>query len=73
MPSPTPPKEKGDVNCDGSVTIEDAQLIGQLLLGFISELPCPDQADVNKDGRTSINDAQLISQLVLGTIPDFGY
>ena len=73
MPSPTPPKEKGDVNCDGVVTIEDAQLIGQLLLGMIDELPCPDQADVNKDGRVTINDAQLIAQLVLGTIPDFGY
>ncbi len=73
IPTPTPPKEKGDVNCDGVVTIEDAQLIAQLLLGLIDELPCPDQADVNKDGRTSINDAQLIAQLVIGTIPDFGY
>ncbi len=57
----------------GASTIEDAQLIAQLFLGFIDVLPCPDQADVNKDGRVTINDAQLIAQLVSGTIPDFGY
>ena len=58
----------GDVNCDGAVTIVDAQLIAQLILGRVGELPCPSRADVDEDGGVFITDAQLIAQLVAGRI-----
>ena len=58
----------GDVNCDGAVTIVDAQLIAQLILGRFGELPCPYRADVDEDGGVFITDAQLIAQLVAGRI-----
>ena len=46
----------------------DAQLIAQLKLGVIDELPCPIDADANKDGVVDISDAQLIAQFLLGRI-----
>ena len=58
----------GDVNCDGAVTIVDAQLIAQLIVGRVGELPCPHRADVDEDGGVFITDAQLIAQLVSGRI-----
>ena len=62
------PSLVGDVDCDGEVTIADAQLIAQLVLGRISELDCPDAADVDESGDVTIADAQLIAQLILGRI-----
>ena len=35
------PPRLGDVNCDGAVTIADAQLIAQLIVGRIPSLPPP--------------------------------
>lgn len=58
----------GDVSCDGMVSIADAQLIAQLIVGRISELNCANNADVNGDDATSITDAQLIAQLIAGRI-----
>ena len=56
------------MTCDGAVTIADAQLIGQLIAGRISELDCPDHADVDESGVVTIADAQLIAQLIAGQI-----
>ncbi len=58
----------GDVSCDGSVTIADAQLIAQLIVGRISAVDCPENGDVNEDGGVTIADAQLIAQLIVGRI-----
>ena len=57
----------GDVDCDGSVTIADAELIAQLIVGR-AQLACPDNADVDESGSVTITDAQLIAQLVAGRI-----
>ena len=59
----------GDVNCDQVVTIADAQLIAQLIVGRIAQLSCPDNADVDESGGVTIADAQLIAQLIVGRIP----
>ena len=61
--------EIGNVNCDGAVTIADAQLIAQLIVGRISALACPNTADVDESGGVTIADAQLIAQLIVGRIP----
>ena len=66
-PPPNPPAIPGDVDCDGSVTIADAQLIAQLVVG-LAQLACPDNADVDESGSVTITDAQLIAQLVAGRI-----
>jgi hypothetical protein len=61
--------ELGDVSCDLAVTIADAQLIAQLIVGRIPSLPCANNGDVNKSGGVTIVDAQLIAQLIVGRIP----
>ncbi|MCH7838355.1 MAG: PD40 domain-containing protein, partial [Chloroflexi bacterium] len=59
----------GDVNCQGGVTIVDAQLIAQKIVGRIDALPCAKNGDVNGSGGVTIADAQLIAQLIVGRIP----
>ena len=66
-PPPPPAAIPGDVDCDGSVTIVDAELIAQLIVG-LAQLACPDNADVDESGSVTITDAQLIAQLVAGRI-----
>ena len=61
----------GDTTCDGAVSIADAQLIAQLVVGRISGLGCPDHADVDGSGGVGITDAQLIAQLIVGRIDNF--
>ena len=62
-------KPLGDVSCDLAVTIADAQLIAQLIVGRIGALPCAENGDVNESGGVTIADAQLIAQLIVGRIP----
>ena len=59
----------GDVNCNGVVSIADAQLIAQLIVGRIPNLACAENGDVNASGGVTIADAQLIAQLIVGRIP----
>ena len=63
------PKLLGDVNCNGAVSIADAQLIAQLIVGRIPNLACAESGDVNVNGDVTIADAQLIAQLIVGRIP----
>ncbi len=58
----------GDVNCDHAITIADAQLIAQLIVGRIDTLACAKNGDVNESGGVTIADAQLIAQLIVGRI-----
>jgi hypothetical protein len=62
------PPAVGDVNCDGTVDVIDAELILQYDVGTIDAVPCPDQADVNGDGAVNAEDALLILQFVTGII-----
>ena len=66
---PKPPNVLGDVDCDGLVTIVDAQLIAQLIVGRIEALDCDKNADVNGSGGVTIVDAQIIAQFIVGRIP----
>ena len=66
---PKPPNVNGDVDCDGVVTIVDAQLIAQLIVGRIEALDCDKNADVNGSGGVTIVDAQIIAQFIVGRIP----
>ena len=66
---PKPPNVVGDVNCNGLVTIVDAQLIAQLIVGRIEALDCEKNADVNENGDLCIADAHLIAQFIVGRIP----
>ena len=59
----------GDVNCNGAVSIADAQLIAQLIVGRIPNLACGANGDVNVNGDVTIADAQLIAQFIVGRIP----
>ena len=63
------PPRLGDVNCDGVVSIADAQLIAQKIVGRIDTLACPNNANVDESGGVTIADAQLIAQLIVGRIP----
>ena len=67
-PTPTPPCEHtGDVNMDGEITADDAQLAFLIALGSIS--PTYDEfcaADCNGDGSVTAGDAQSIFGAVLG-------
>ena len=67
-PPPTPTRNRGDVNCDGSVTAVDAVLILQLDARMLIFLPCLSNADVNGDGVADAIDALLVLQNVAGLI-----
>lgn len=58
-----PPRDIGDANQDGKVTIVDALLTAQASLGIRST---HSTMDANQDGSVSIVDALLISQAALG-------
>lgn len=58
-----PPRDLGDANEDGSVTIVDALLTAQASLGIRSKT---DTMDANQDGAVTIVDALLIAQAALG-------
>lgn len=64
--------EKGDVNLDGKVDINDATLV-QKYLARMTDLSQKslDAADTNKDGNVSINDVTLIQKYVAKLIPEF--
>ena len=68
QPLSSPAQPLGDVNCDGAVTIADAQLIAQKIVGRIDGLACAKNGDVNESGGVNIADAQLIAQLIVGRI-----
>lgn len=58
-----PPRDIGDANGDGQVTIVDALVTAQASLGIRSEAST---MDANQDGTVTIVDALLISQAALG-------
>ena len=63
---------QGDANGNGSVTMVDAMLIAQCVVGLID---CggidQNMADVNCSGSVSMVDAMLVAQKVVGLIPEF--
>lgn len=66
--SEVPPSQpgSGDVNGDGFLSITDALLVTQHIVGLTSV--DPDVADVNGDGRVGGADPLLIAQIVIGLI-----
>ena len=60
------PFTPGDVNGDGKVTITDAGLIVNYILGKYSDVFNDCAADVNGDGSISITDAGEIVRIILG-------
>ena len=56
----------GDVNGDGAITITDAGLIVNYILGSVSGDFNDCAADVNRDGSISITDAAEIVRIILG-------
>jgi hypothetical protein len=63
----------GDVNGDGAVNVQDAQLLANYLVGNSTSLPHPENADVNGDGQINVADAMLILQLAKGLRTGFAY
>ena len=61
----------GDVNGDGKVDAEDAQLVLDYEAQCISALPFPAAADVSGDGVVDSNDAVLIIQFENGRFDKF--
>lgn len=62
----------GDVNNDGAITLEDAQLTlkAALKLATLDEKAAK-AADVNKDGKVSLEDAQKILKVSLKIDKEF--
>ena len=64
--------EKGDVNTDGVVSIDDATLLQSLLAEFGDRLLTADdpdvlaQGDLNGDGRLSVSDLTLLQRFLAG-------
>ena len=60
----------GDVNCDGSVTASDAELLLQYTARLPGALPCPDGGsdDMDGDGYLTSIDAAIILQFVAGLL-----
>ncbi len=67
-PTPEPPTQAGDVNCDGIVNPLDAALILQLSAGLLSQLACPPEGDTNADGVINPLDAALVLQFSAGLL-----
>lgn len=62
----------GDVNCDGVVTIVDANYVAQYTVGDakIDDFRQKLAADVNGDGAITIADATFIAQYTVGSLQD---
>ena len=60
-----PLSKLGDVNCDGQVTVTDAALIVQKILGEEVTVFREAAANVVRDGSISISDAQQIVEMIL--------
>ena len=60
----------GDANGDGSITIDDANLIRAYLAGADVKLADPAYADINVNGVVDIADALYITQIVNGLRSD---
>ena len=68
----------GDVNCDGALTIADALLIAQFVVGLREGSTCPrtavatqinlDFADVDRNGRLDIADALRAARCTVGVL-----
>ena len=62
----------GDANGDGDISVLDAMLIAQYIVGDIGEAGMTvTNADVNHDGDISVLDAMLIAQYIVGDIQEF--
>lgn len=59
----TPPLEKGDVNEDGLVDVDDVALLIKIVLG---SAPFSELGDMNEDGILDIDDVTLLINKVLG-------
>jgi RHS repeat-associated protein len=57
----------GDVNGNGILDIDDAQLIAKYLAMEIYTLPHPENADATQDGKITIEDSLAIEQKINGT------
>lgn len=76
MPSPTPSpttppsiRPRGDVDCDGQITLGDALNVLRLLAGF-SAPTCSALTDLNCDGTTDLVDALVLLRYVGGLALD---
>ena len=59
----------GNVNGDKEISVLDAMLVAQRIVGDITDAELNmDAADVNGDGEISVLDAMLIAQLIVGDI-----
>lgn len=54
---------QGDVNGDGTVTADDVNLIGQIILGYASPTAA---SDVNGDGKTDVLDITYVKNILSG-------
>ena len=62
----------GDVNGDGSISVLDAMLVAQRIVGDITDADLnAAAADVNGDEQISVLDAMLIAQFIVGDITEF--
>ncbi len=70
--SGSPPPTLGDVSGDGEITIFDAALLLQYIVGLIELTPQQRElADVSRNGRITAYDVALILQYVAGNIKSF--
>lgn len=70
--SGNPPPTLGDVSGDGEITIFDAALLLQYIVGLIELTPQQRElADVSRNGRITAYDVALILQYVVGNIKSF--
>ena len=62
----------GDVNCDGKILVNDAQMVLNYVVENqeLSETQIA-AADVVHDGKILVNDAQKILNYIVGNITDF--
>ncbi len=60
--------DKGDPDCDGSVSAKDAKLILQVVAGLKAEADLEDKnaADVNGDGQITAKDSKYVLEIVAG-------
>ncbi|MFC6952315.1 S8 family serine peptidase [Halorubellus litoreus] len=68
----TPPCAPGDVNQDGSVTVQDATLVQQYIVGQEPANFVPSCADMNGDGDVTSADVTLILEEIVGEDDDSG-